>query len=79
MVSRREMDTFEVGDRFKYRVWSCDRGRYVTVTARVVNVYECTDGGRFAHGGYHSVWIQYKIDGRSWTEPADNELVMVTW
>lgn len=79
MVTRREMDAFKVGDRFKYRVYSCERGKYVTVTAKVTNIYECTSGERFAHGGYHSVWIEYTVDRQKWREPADNDLVMVTW
>lgn len=39
----------------------------------VTRVLICSDGGKFAHGGYHSV--ETKING--FTETLDNELTRV--
>lgn len=74
-MTREQMDKLQVGDVIMYRTYSCPRGRYVCVPATVVRLYVCSDGGCFAHGGYHSVWIRYTLDGYTWTEPADNDLV----
>ncbi len=69
-MTRSEMDCLKVGDKVEVRTYDTTKEEYVWVPAVVSNIYVCEDGGKFLHGGYHSVYA--KVNGRS--EPLDCEL-----
>lgn len=74
-MKRAEVDKLKVGDVIKYRAYSLWDDDYKIVDAKVTNVYECTSGGTFAHGGKHSVKIEYHLDGGTYRDILDNEYV----
>jgi hypothetical protein len=69
-MKRVEVDKLKVGDVIKYRTYSLWDEDYKVVDAKVINVYECTSGGK------HSVRIEYHLDGGTYRDILDNELVV---
>lgn len=69
-MTRAEMDRLNVGDKVEIRVYNTTAEKYEWIPAIVSQVLVCSDGGKFAHGGYHSVLA--KVNG--FTEILDNEL-----
>lgn len=53
---RSDMDKLNVGDKIEVRRYNIVNEDYEWIPTIVTNIYVCTDGGRFAHGGYHSVY-----------------------
>lgn len=64
------MDLLEVGDEVEVRTYNTTTEEYEWIRTTVSQIYVYTDGGKFAHGGYHSVYA--KING--FTVPLDSEL-----
>ena len=60
-MTRKEMDKLNVGDKIEVKVYNTTKDEYEWIPTTVTNVYESTDGGKFAHGGYYSVWA--KVNG----------------
>lgn len=69
-MTRKEMDQLNVGDKVEVRKYNTTTEEYVWITAIVSQVFVCSDGKKFAHGGYHSV--SEKVNG--FTETLDSEL-----
>ena len=69
-MTRKEMDQLNVGDKVEIRTYNTTTEKYEWIPAKVSQVLVCSDGGKFAHGGYHSV--SAKVNG--FTEILDNEL-----
>lgn len=72
-MTRKEMDRLNLGDRVEVKRYNTLTGKYEWIPVIVTRVLICSDGGKFAHGGYHSV--ETKING--FTETLDNELTRV--
>lgn len=69
-MKRAEMDKLNVGDVVEVKTYNTTTEKYEWIKTTVSNIYECTDGGRFAHGGKYSVYA--KVNG--FTECLDAEL-----
>ena len=69
-MTREEMDQLNVGDKVEVKTYNTTTEEYEWIPAIVSQVLVCSDGGKFAHGGYHSV--SAKVNG--FTEILDNEL-----
>ena len=69
-MTRVEMDQLNVGDKVEVKTYNTTTEEYEWIPAIVSQVLVCSDGGKFAHGGYHSV--SAKVNG--FTETLDNEL-----
>ena len=69
-MTRAEMDQLNVGDKVEIRTYNTTTEKYEWVSVIITQVLVCSDGGKFAHGGYHSV--SAKVNG--FTEILDNEL-----
>ena len=72
-MTRKEMDKLNVGDKIEVRRYNTSTEKYEWIPTIVTKVLICSNGGKFAHGGYHSV--ETKING--FTETLDNELTRV--
>ena len=59
-MTREQLDNLKVGDEVSVYSYNRD-GKLMWIPATVCNVYECTDGSRFSHGGIHSVYA--RVDG----------------
>ena len=66
-----EMDKLNVGDIVEVKTYDTTTEEYEWVSTIVSRVLVCSDGGKFAHGGYHSV--SAKVNG--FTVTLDNELI----
>ena len=66
-----EMDKLNVGDIVELKTYDTTTEEYEWVPTIVSRVLVCSDGGKFAHGGYHSV--SAKVNG--FTVTLDNELI----
>lgn len=53
-----EMDKLEIGDKVEVRRYDTTKECYEWVPGTVSRILVCTDGRRFLHGGYHSVWAE---------------------
>lgn len=73
-MTRKEMDKLNVGDKVEVKKYNTITGKYEWLPAIVSQVLVCSDGGKFAHGGYHSV--SAKVNG--FTETLDNELTRLS-
>lgn len=69
-MTREEMDKLNVGDKIEVRIYNTSTEDYEWIPTIVTKILICSDGGKFVHGGYHSV--EAKING--FTETLDNEL-----
>ena len=69
-MTRKEMDKLNIGDKVEIRKYNTTKEDYEWIPTIVSQVLVCCDGGKFAHGGYHSV--SAKING--FTETLDSEL-----
>lgn len=69
-MTRNEMDQLKVGDKVEVRTYNTTEEEYEWIPTEVSRVLVCTDGGKFLHGGYHSV--EAKIKG--FTETLSPEL-----
>ena len=69
-MTRTEMDKLNVGDIVEVKTYDTTTEEYEWIPAIVSQVLICSDGGKFAHGGYHSV--SAKVNG--FTVTLDNEL-----
>ena len=69
-MTRTEMDKLNVGDIVEVKTYDTTTEEYEWVSTIVSQVLVCSDGGKFAHGGYHSV--SAKVNG--FTVTLDNEL-----
>ena len=69
-MTRTEMDKLNVGDIVEVKTYDTTTEEYEWIPAIVSQVLVCSDGGKFAHGGYHSV--SAKVNG--FTVMLDNEL-----
>ena len=69
-MTRAEMDKLNVGDKVEVKIYNTITEENEWIPVIVSRVLVCSDGGKFAHGGYHSV--SAKING--FTETLDNEL-----
>lgn len=69
-MTRTEMDKLNVGDIVEVKTYDTTTEEYEWIPAIVSQVLVCSDGGKFAHGGYHSV--SAKVNG--FTVTLDNEL-----
>ena len=69
-MTRVEMDQLNVGDKVEVKTYNTTTEEYEWIPAIVSQVLVCSDDGKFAHGGYHSVLA--KVNG--FTETLDNEL-----
>ena len=65
-----EMDKLNVGEIVEVKTYDTTTEEYEWIPAIVSQVLVCSDGGKFAHGGYHSV--SAKVNG--FTVTLDNEL-----
>lgn len=72
-MTRKEVDRLKLGDKIEVKRYNTLTGKYEWIPTIVTRVLVCSDGEKFAHGGYHSVEV--KIDG--FTEILDNELTRV--
>ena len=59
-MTRNEMDKLNVGDKVEVKVYNTTEEYYEWIPATVSRVLVCTDGGKFAHGGYCSVYAKVK-------------------
>ena len=66
-MTRKEMDQLNVGDKVEIIKYNTTTEEYEWVPAMVSQVLICSDRGKFAHGGYHSV--SAKVNG--FTETVD--------
>lgn len=73
-MTRTEMDQLNVRDKVEVRTYDTTTEEYKWIPATVSQVLVCSDGGKFAHGGYHSVLA--KVNG--FTETLDNELTRLS-
>ena len=69
-MTRTEMDKLNVGDVVEVKTYDTTTEEYEWIPAIISQVLVCSDGGKFAHGGYHSV--SAKVNG--FTVTLDNEL-----
>ena len=69
-MTRKEMDQLNVGDKVEIIKYNTTTEDYEWVSVIISQVLVCSDGGKFAHGGYHSV--SAKVNG--FTETLDTEL-----
>ena len=69
-MTRTEMDKLNVGDIVEVKTYDTTTEEYEWIPEIVSQVLVCSDGGKFAHGGYHSVLA--KVNG--FTVTLDNEL-----
>ena len=69
-MTRVEMDQLNCGEKVEVKTYNTTTEEYEWIPAMVSQVLVCSDGGKFAHGGYHSV--SATING--FTETLDNEL-----
>ena len=69
-MTRAEMDKLNVGDKVEVKIYNTTTEENEWITVIVSRVLVCSDGGKFAHGGCHSV--SAKING--FTETLNNEL-----
>ena len=69
-MTRKEMDQLNVGDKVEIIKYNTTTEEYEWVPAMVSQVLICSDKGKFAHGGYHSV--SAKVNG--FNETLDPEL-----
>ena len=69
-MTRAEMDQLNVGDKVEVKTYNTTTEEYEWILAIVSQVLICSDGGKFAHGGYHSV--SAKVNG--FNETLDPEL-----
>lgn len=69
-MTRKEMDGLSLGDKVEVKRYNTLTGKYEWIPTIVTRVLVCSDGEKFAHGGYHSV--EAKING--FAEILDNEL-----
>ena len=69
-MTRTEMDKLNVGDIVEVKTYNTTTEEYEWISAIVSQVLVCSDGGKFAHGGYHSV--SAKVNG--FNETLDPEL-----
>ena len=56
-MTRAEMDQLNVGDKVEVKTYNTTTEEYEWIPAIVSQVLVCSDGGKFAHGGYHSVLL----------------------
>ena len=54
-MTREEMDKLNVGDKVEVKTYNTTTEEYEWIPAIVSQVLVCSDRGKFAHGGYHSV------------------------
>lgn len=59
-MTRNEMDQLKIGDKVEVRTYNTTEEEYEWIPTKVSQVLVCSDGGRFAHGGYHSVCAKVK-------------------
>lgn len=59
-MTRKEMDKLNVGDKVEVRVYNTTKEEYEWIPTEVSRVLVCADGGKFAHGGYCSVYAEVK-------------------
>ena len=69
-MTRTEMDKLNVGDIVEVKTYDTTTEEYGWIPVIVSQVLVYSDGGKFAHGGYHSV--SAKVNG--FTVTLDNEL-----
>lgn len=69
-MTRTEMDQLNIGDKVEVRTYNTTTEEYEWISTTVSRVLVCSNGEKFAHGGYHSVIA--KVNG--FTETLDNEL-----
>lgn len=69
-MTRKEMDQLNVGDKVEVRKYNTITEEYEWIPAIVSQVFVCSNGKKFAYGGYHSV--SAKVNG--FTETLDSEL-----
>ena len=69
-MTRAEMDKLNVGDKVEIKTYNTTKGKYEWIPAIISQVLVCSDGGKFAHGGFHSVLA--KVNG--FTETLDPAL-----
>ena len=69
-MTREEMDQLNVGDKVEVRKYNTTTEDYEWILAIISQVLVCSDGGKFAHGGFHSVLA--KVNG--FTETLDPAL-----
>ena len=69
-MTRKEMDQLNVGDKVEVKTYNKTKEEYEWIPTIISMVLVCSDGGKFAHGGYHSV--SAKVNG--FTVTLDNEL-----
>ena len=69
-MTRTEMDKLNVGDIVEVKTYDTTTEEYEWIPVIVSQVLVCSDGGKFAHGGYHSV--SAKVNG--FNETLDPEL-----
>ena len=69
-MTRAEMDKLNVGDKVEIKTYNTTMEEYEWIPAIVSQVLVCSDGGKFAHCGYCSVWA--KVNG--FPEALDPEL-----
>ena len=69
-MTRAEMDKLNVGDKVEVKTYNTTTEEYEWVPTIVSRVLVHSDGGKFPHGGYHSVLA--KVNG--FTVMLDNEL-----
>lgn len=59
-MTRSEMDKLNVGDKVEVRVYNTIEENYEWIPTTISRVLVCADGGKFAHGGYCSVYAKIK-------------------
>lgn len=69
-MTRAEMDQLNVGDIVEVKTYDTTTEEYEWIPAIINRVLVRNDGGKFAHGGYHSV--SAKVNG--FNVPLDSEL-----
>ena len=57
-MNRKEMDKLSVGDEIEVRIYNATEEKYEWILTVVNRVMVCSDGGKFAHGGYSSVYAE---------------------
>ena len=72
-MTREEMDQLNVGDKVEVKTYNTTTEEYEWIPAIVSQVLVCSNGEKFAHGGYCSVWA--KVNG--FTEALDPALTRI--
>lgn len=72
-MTRKEMDRLILGDKVEVKRYNPLMEDFEWIPAIVTKVLVCSDGEKFAHGGFHSV--ETKING--FTVILDNELTRI--